>query len=265
MEKPLVKGTALALILALGVCLAGVAAAQQPTRWTDVPPGTATGDSAPGRAPSAPTQTLTFYTDRATFQAENPALALENFALTSVPAGAITACDGPFNSATNNACFSTGTILDGVEVDNLGAVGSDQNVVIGVGALGNTDVLVGPNTFLTDGVIRHPDPAVPVYASGWDFVCPNGALTVNIDIYDTTGALLGSDSSPCGATGNFWGVGADVQIGWIETFEPGGGELYANVEFGTGAVPTMSEWGLILLATILLGISMIFVLRRRNA
>ena len=264
MSKTLLGSIATLLVLALA--LAGPAAAldisnEAPTKWTDVPAGAAPGASVPNGPPSAPTGGLTFYTDRATFQADNPLLVLETYAATN--AAGIVSCPDPFNSSSNDACFSPGAIVDGVEVDNLGVPPDDLNVVIPVGALGNASVLVGPNTFVTDAIISHNDPAVPVYATGVDFVCPLTAGTVNVDIYDTTGGLLGSDSSPCGAGGNFWGVASDDQIGSIETFDDDG-ELYANIEFGMGAVPTMSEWGMILLVTILLGISTLFVYRRRS-
>ena len=262
MRKFLVSGIAIALILAMTGPVAALETGNEVAiRFTDLPPDVVTGGSAPNRAPSAPTGGLTFYTDRAAFEADNPQLVLETFAATN--AVAIVSCPDPFNSASNDACFSPGAIVDGVEVDSLGAPPDDLNVVIPVGALGNADVLVGPNTFAVDGTIRHPDPAVPVYATGVDLFCPLAPATLNIEIYDTAGVLLGTDSSPCGATGNFWGVASDDQIGWIETITPEG-DLYSDIEFGMGAVPTMSEWGLILLVTILLGISTLFVYRRRS-
>ena len=264
MRKPLLNGLAVALVLALGLAMAGTAMAQKteaPGSFTELPPDAVGGANAPGRAPSSPTATLVFYTDRALFQAENAPLTLEDFSGTNLAAGAISACSGPLNSSTNDACFSPGAIVDGIELDT--DVPAEDTVGVIPPALDLTCNAFGANTFTDGSEVNFIDPAITVFSVGFDYVCPLAPATVTIDIHAVDGTILGSDTSPCGLGGNFWGVASDEQLGWIHTTSPDA-ELYCNIEFGESAVPTTTEWGLILLVTILLGISTFFMYRRRS-
>ena len=74
-------------------------------------------ESIPLEPPSPrPWAVLTYYTDRPTFDTDAPGLPVEDFEASNVPPGGITADDGPFNSATNNLCYSTGALIDGFSI-----------------------------------------------------------------------------------------------------------------------------------------------------
>ena len=249
--------------LCLGIAMPAMAQKVEVTKYSDVAPGTPLGPAVPSGPPDAPNGTLTFFTDRASFQAAAGSTTLEDFSLTNVPPGAITACPPPFNSTTNNACFSPGDIVDGISMDVIIAGGGGQGVVIGVGALGNPDPWVGPNSFIDNS---RWDMTLAIGAWGADFFCPISAATMNIEVFDTGGASLGTSSTPCGAGGNFWGVISTVDIGNITVTDPTGtGELYANVEFGAGGVPTMPDWAMIALLVVLLAIPAVLLRRRQSA
>ncbi|NOQ22226.1 MAG: hypothetical protein GQ565_06215 [Candidatus Aegiribacteria sp.] len=73
------------------------------------------------------TAAVTFYTDQTSFETLYPGLTKEDYSNTNVPVNTVQTADGPFNSLTDNACFSPGDIVDGISLDNL--EGGD-NVVI---------------------------------------------------------------------------------------------------------------------------------------
>ena len=58
--------------------------------------------------------TLTFYNDRATFDADFPDLPLEDFKEGNVSAGGVRGCSKPVDENTNNRCFVPGDIEPGV-------------------------------------------------------------------------------------------------------------------------------------------------------
>ena len=232
----------LTLVVTL-VLTAGVAAAQQPFEaWSDVPPGAQAPPYVGGPSnPGGHTEALTFWNNRASFAAAFPGLPTESFAGTIVSAGAIVSCDPPFNSSTNNACFTPGAIMAGVEID-LGVrdPGSSlQLVVIGAGAFGNVNVLVGPNTF-GDDIIFNFNPAVR--AAGFDLINPlSPGQTYNVEIFGPGGSI-GVGTATDGLEGNFWGVDA-TDVGGITSIVFDGGvdsshsELTTLVTFGGEPVP----------------------------
>ena len=235
------------------------------TKYSDVPPGTPNGDQLPPGNPGLPEGGLTYYTDRTMFEADFPGLTLEDWSGTSVPPGNIVACPPPFDSSTNNACFTPGAIEPGISLDViLVAGGSGQLVVIGAGALGNAGPLVGPNTFAEHSLWSY---SVAVGAFGTVFNCPIAPATMAVDIYDTSGGLLGSTTANCGAPpGNFWGVSSMVTIGRIEvTGGANDAELYGDTLFGAGPVPSMGSWGLLALLLVLAVGSALVLYRRRAA
>ena len=191
--------------------------------------------------PGGQTEALTFWNNRASFAAAFPGLPTESFSGTIVSAGAIVSCDPPFNSSTNNACFTPGAIMAGVEID-LGVrdPGSSlQLVVIGAGAFGNVNVLVGPNTF-GDDIIFNFNPAVR--AAGFDLINPlSPGQTYNVEIFGPGGSI-GVGTATDGLEGNFWGVDA-TDVGGITSIVFDGGvdaahsELTTLVTFGGEPVP----------------------------
>jgi hypothetical protein len=178
----------------------------------------------PARTPSG---SLTFYTDRAVFNAAHPGIPLETFALTNVPPNSVLACPEPFNNATNNGCFSPGDILPGISVWNTNAV---DLVVLTPPFFGVNCVAVGPNTFTDHGEMQFNP---PVEAVGFD-LNSNVPGSYTIEIFGPGGSL-GTTTAPGAIPAIFWGV---------DTSDPGGisrittnsaagnGELYCNVAFG---------------------------------
>jgi hypothetical protein len=222
------------MVMMIGVVLvAGLAVADGPyNQYSDVPSGTQPGASNPGVSHEGGTlRSLTFYNDRATFDAAFPGLPTEDWSNTLVAPAAIEACPGPFNSATNNTCFAPGGILDGIELDFVpDPTSTFQLVVIGAGALGNTAVLAGPNTFADDMVFNF-NPAVR--AVGLDLVNPlnPGAGTYTVEIFGPAGSL-GTTTVSDGPEGNFWGVDSD-DVGGITSIVFGGGGIGDNAELST--------------------------------
>lgn len=236
------RKSAIVFVLSLTV-MVGLATAEGPfDRWSSVPPGSVASPPAGGPSNSGgSTEALTFWNDRASFEAMFPGLPTEDFSGTLVAAGDITSCDPPFNAATNNACFAPGSIMPGVEIDiQVRDPGSSmQLVVIGSGALGNVNVLVGPNSFVDD-IVFNFNPAVR--AAGFDLVNPLSAGQVyNVEIIGPGGSL-GFTTATDGGEGNFWGVDS-TDVGGITSIVFDGGvsdvhsELATLVIFGGDPVP----------------------------
>ncbi len=64
-------------------------------------------------------QAQTYYTDRTTFETDNPALSTEDFESPAVPPPPPAAClfDGPVDSTGDGTCFGPGDLLPGVIYD----------------------------------------------------------------------------------------------------------------------------------------------------
>jgi hypothetical protein len=146
----------------------------------------------------APTGSLTFYTDRATFDAAHPGLPLEDYSNTNIPPNSVLNCPGPFDSNTNNGCFSPGDILPGISVVNT--TGGDL-VVLTPPFFGVNCVAVGPNTFIEDGELQFNP---PVFAVGLD-LNSNVPDTYNIEVFGPGGSL-GTTTTPAQIPALFWGT-----------------------------------------------------------
>lgn len=234
------RSSALILVVTI-VLVAGIAAAQQPySAWSSVPPGTqATPYTGGPSNPGGHTDALTFWNSRAAFAAAFPGLPTEDFSGTLVAPGAVGSCFPPFNSTTNNACFTPGAIMPGVEINLVIQGGGGELVVLGVGFLGNTNVLVGPNSFVDD-IVFNFSPAVR--AAGFDLVNPmTPGQTYNVEIFGPGGSI-GTTTATDGGEGNFWGVDA-TDVGGITSIVFNGGadsahsELTTFVTFGGEPVP----------------------------
>ena len=229
-------------LIAVGllVLVAGGATADQPfTEYSSVPPGTPPGPAGGQTTGTGSTEALVFFNDRATFQAANPGLPVEDFSGTLVPPDSVLACDPPFNELTNNACFAQGAIMPGISVELIPNPDSSlQNVVLTPAFLGVNCVNVGPNSFTDDASIDF-DP--PVRAVGLDLLSPiAGAVPFDIEIFGPGGSLGTTSAFACLVAPCFWGVDSD-DIGGISSvvFQSlaGDGELFCNVEFGGEPVP----------------------------
>jgi hypothetical protein len=181
--------------------------------------------------PEAPSGTLTFYTSRAVFNAAHPGIPLETFVLTNVPPNSVVACPEPFNSTTNNACFSPGDILPGISVLNTTAT---DLVVLTPPFFGVNCVAVGPDLFADHGEMQFNP---PVQAVGFD-LNSNVPSSYTVEVFGPGGSL-GTTTAPGAIPGIFWGVDTSSPggISRITTNSAAGtGELYCSVAFGL-AVP----------------------------
>jgi len=228
----------------LSICLlAGVAIAETPSDYTELPEGyiPAEGHAADGDM-AGQGRDLTFFDNFDEFAATYPEIAGngECFEATNVGAGLIVACEGPFNSATNNDCFSPGALMDGFTLHNDGAPGGDLNVVLGVGSFGNESVWVGPNTFSTNATIQY-DP--PVATIGMMFQFPLGAALTTVEVFGVSGDLLGVVDFP-GDLDTFLGISSTDPISSIMVYAADdGGEIFACIYFGDGVVANeASTW-----------------------
>src|SRR5579862_8947135 len=82
--------------------------------------------------------TLTFYTDRPTFQTAAGTLVTETFEGGNVAAAGTTACSDTYDSTTTDACWNPNHVLDGFAV--LSANGLS---IWGAGYASNTSVVTG--------------------------------------------------------------------------------------------------------------------------
>ena len=225
------------------ICLiAGVAFAATPNEYTGLPEDYTPAHNAPGNDDfNVQGRDLTVYFDADEFIATFPEIAAnpECFDATNVPPFGITACEGPFNSATNNDCFSAGALMDGFSLYNDGAPGDDLNVVIGDGALGNVGIWAGPNTFASNIIVEYMPP-VDTIAFLWQF--PMGAIDITLEVYGPEGNYIGAVDW-VGALDQFLGIASTDPIGMVVGYSDGGAELADCIWFGNGAVANEnSSW-----------------------
>lgn len=208
----------------------------------------ASGSGAPGQAAGlgaavagleAQSAARSTFTDRAAFVAAAPGLAVEDFERTNVPPGTALGCVGPFDSSTDNDCFSPDSIQDGIAIESVEfthlavlrpPVRDVESTVVGPASIGDAADL----TFA----------GADVNAVGMDLLAPMGGPgPVDIEMFDTDGNSLGIESAWAGSTeGVFWGVISDVPLGGLRLLPEGGvdadepiGVLFDDVAFGGAA------------------------------
>ncbi|NOQ22600.1 MAG: hypothetical protein GQ565_08130 [Candidatus Aegiribacteria sp.] len=184
---------------------------------------------------SVATAGITFYTNQTSFETLYPGLTKEDYSNTNLPASSISGAPGPFNSLTDNSCFSPGDIVDGISLDNL--EGND-NVVLTPSYLGLTSVAVGPAALSNNAEYSF---TVAVNAFGIDVVMPYGG-SVDIEVFGAGGSL-GTSTSTGSLAGDFWGVYSDVDITKIEFKSGTDGDLFSNAQFGATTALDNSTWG----------------------
>ncbi|NOQ21837.1 MAG: hypothetical protein GQ565_04190 [Candidatus Aegiribacteria sp.] len=183
---------------------------------------------------------ITFYTDQTSFETLYPGLTKEDYSNTNVPVDDMGFVTGPFNSLTDNKCFSPGDIVEGISLDNDTG---RENVVATPPIMGLLNVAVGP---------RHLDVAlysfsVPVNAFGISVLMPIAPGVYDINVFGASGSLGTSvvivpPSTPAGV---FWGVYSDEDITKI-AFEaqPGFfGIFFTKAQFGALTALDNSTWG----------------------
>jgi hypothetical protein len=198
------------------------------------------------QAPPRPFKSLSFYTDRATFDSDYPGLPNEDFEEATVLPGGVSPCDTPINSQSDDSCFSPGDIVPGVDIQDNPSY--SNMAALGPGFFGNPSKVVGPAAFAD--FLEIVFTTNETYAAGMLILSNVAGVPVPIEIYSSDGALLGTSSVTPSATGVFWGVGSDQAIGRI-LFQspdvdmvddlafggtPGGPEGWATAEPESGSI-----------------------------
>jgi len=129
---------------------------------------------------------VTVYTDRPTFEGDNPGLPTEDFE--EAASLGCTSFDGPLNSATSNEWFSPGDILDGINI-TTNPIDVGNIFISDVGCFDADSWWIG-NNFNNQDLIMEFDPAVN--AVGFDFDLDNVGNTTTIEALDAGGNVLGS-------------------------------------------------------------------------
>jgi hypothetical protein len=149
---------------------------------------------------------------------------LENFENNNVAPPNAAFCDGPFNSATNDACYSTGALIPGFSMQAI-PPSVDGIFTADPGFVGNVSTIVGSNVFAADiGIVFGP----AVSAAAFDYVDPFGGNVATVSVFAPGAVLLGSIVIP----GNtFIGVTSTVPFDMI-TVTNSSADLQDNLQFG---------------------------------
>ena len=169
------------------------------------------------------------------------------------------------NSQTDDICYSPGALIPGFTMSVINDVTPDF-VVITPNFFGVTNVAVGPNTFLADTEVTFTPQVTGV---GMNLISIPQASTVDVNIYGQGNVLLATVTLDLEAiNGTFLGIRSSSPIERIVVVGDGSNntEIFYELLFGQcfeSDVPTLSEWGLIIMAG-LLGIIGFMVIRRRK-
>jgi hypothetical protein len=246
-------------VVAASLALPSPAVSQD--RVTDVdPPGGPVGAPGPGSGTEG-NGSCAVYADRAAFDADFPGLPIEDFEEGNVVSG-IDACPAPLDETSDNACFSPGDILPGVQFTTTPNTPAEDIAIVGPGQAGNSSINVVANYFIETWIINFTSGTT---ATGMDLISIFSDSTVDIEVYGSSGLIDSMTASATGA-GAFWGIancGEPItQI--VMDSQTDQAEGVDNIAFGTGA-PTTGMMGMILLVTILALGSMGILYRRRHA
>jgi hypothetical protein len=171
----------------------------------------------------------TLYTDRPTFDTDNPGLLTEDFENGNVPAGTGIGCTSPLDSAGDGVCFQSGELLPGVAYTTET---SANGIALGNTWSGHTSKYIVANVFVDSFTMDFDQPTNT--AVGADLVCIFGSDTIDIDVYGA-GGLIVSTTSSCTQAGTFFGIAASEPITQIVLFSPGNqAEGVDDLSFGSG-------------------------------
>lgn len=187
--------------------------------------------------------------------------------------GAVAGCTEPLNSASSDACFNPGDVLDGFSMTSDNANGL---VAIGAGFIGpaQTSTIAGAGTFADITQIAFTPEVTAVGADVLVGAPAPGDFTITA--FDSGGVALGNVTVTTTAVDEilFAGLTSDTPIASITVEGVGGsGELLDNLYFGSNApppppvataVPTMGSVGMWLMIAFMLAGGTWFA-RRRGA
>jgi len=173
-----------------------------------------------------------FFTDRASFLAQFPGLALDDFETGRVLDGRVITCRGPVDATTNDNCFHPGEIKPGVQYNSDHFEAGEELVLVGTGFFGAPSKNIVANVFTDAFLIDFSGGNVT--AVGMDLVAYLSDDVCQIDVFGLSGLLV-STTAACTAAGRFWGVSTSEAITRIRIFSPSGqSEGVDNIVFGQG-------------------------------
>jgi hypothetical protein len=194
-----------------------------------------------GLAPAVTEASLIVYFSRATFNAENPELLVEDFEEAAVAPVAFQLMTGPLDGSTNNGIFSPGNILPGLAIqDRPGPSLSGLNV-LGSGVLPGVTKTILASTFADSMDLLFSGGATAV---GFDFGASSGpgailSSTVVVTIFGAGDVLLGTTNVNTLGGVPFLGVASTEAITRVN-LSTSTSEFVDNVAFGAASVPEPS-------------------------
>lgn len=189
---------------------------------------------------------VSFETNEATFDANNPGLSVQDFQAAGVASGTIRTCTAsPINSSTNDNCFSPGDILPGLDfVDNPGP-DSGGLLVLGDSTNGSAN----PANVLTNNTIANAldvEFTGTTTAVGLTIGCVSTAgacsETIVLSVFGATDNFLSSTNvAVTDAVDSFIGIRSVEAISRIsmDFLAPDGNTVKAIHEIKFGEVPTV--------------------------
>ena len=222
---------------------------------------------------------VNFTNSEAQFDFDNPGLPIQDFQAANVAPGIFVECNVPVNENSNGPCFTPGDILPGIEFTDNPGLDNEGLDVAGANLLGNNNP---PNVLLNDRFEENLD---VVFTEVTDAVgltlgcladdddddanCTN--QTIIVSVFGPADILLGSTNVPATSFVNtFVGIESGQPITRISLAFSAPSDIEVKAIFdvrfgirGIPSVPTLSQWGLIVMAGIL-GIVGFMVMRRRK-
>lgn len=219
--------------------------------------------------PNVPSGGLTVYNDLASLQAAvGTSHPIETFESGMVGAGGVVTCGEPVNSASNDSCYTTGSLIPGFNITSSTATGV---VILGTGVVANTSIVIGANTFLDTTLVSFDNS--DVYSIGLD-VISGGAVPITVTALDASSNTIGAVTVNTTAAGvpEFVGfISATAVASIIISDDTGGGELFDNLTFGPvgplappPVVPVFNNFTLMALLLLMAALTWKFGFRRNN-
>ena len=207
------------------------------------------------------------FSSRANFDSAYPGAPLEDFEDTLLSDNVVLNFDGPLNSSTNNSAYAPGAIMDGISINAVINGGDGQLAVLTDGYMvGVPTTMVGANAFVDNTEITFSEDNVMAVAM--DIFMPVAQGDIEITVYGPGGTVQDTDTLTVDADGEFFGIATDEPISRIVLSTPGG-ELIDNLSFALAPInmniPTLSEWGVIIMTLFLVGAGALFIRRRQTA
>ncbi len=211
-----------------------VAACESPVASSEAEPLDPVGQVLRATLPAATSsEVLTFFSSREAFDDVAPDLVEEDFGGAIPGPDEAAVCLGPFDSQTDNDCFSPGAIMEGI---SIGVAGGGEMAVLGPGFIkGVESTVVGPDHLGLDTEIQFTG---GVRSVGVSILAPmGGPAEVSVEVYASDGSLLGTAVTQAAQfEGVFWGVVSQEPIGRLlfateETAGETAGELFEFVVF----------------------------------